>query len=756
VSTPACRTIVRRLVGLAQVVAASSSLAAGQPLPPPLESRLRAVFGGQYDEQEPGPIRWLDGGRAYARLEPVGAAGARRIVRCATASGECQVVVSLAQLTPSGATTPLSVDDFGVSADGSLVIATAGRTLLGWMRVCDAWLLTRDARTVRPVAREIQQLRITDALSPDGTRILFARQHDLYVQDVRSGRTTRLTHDGVPGDRGNGVSDWGGGAARWSPDGSRIAYLQSDSRRVGRYPIVESTESSYPEAAFIRLPMVGTPIVAQRLGVVGAGGGATRWIDVPVPAEGAYLEGLRWTPDSRHLLVERMARSKDHRSLLLVDPTSGEATTLLEERDPAWVDFDRDGGNLYLGNHGLEWLGRRFTWLSERDGWRRVHMLSREGIASRALTPAGVDVVSVARIDARQGWLYYMASPDDPTRSALYRVSMERTVPAERLTPETEGTHEYDVSPDARWAIHRFSTTERPTTTELVELPSHRRLRVLEDNANLQQRLDAWELPPVEFLELAVEGAVLDAWMLRPRDFDPGGKYPVVVFVYGATAPTVVDAWDFGLGRGLFHRALSDAGYVVVSIDNRGTHAPKGAAWRRAVFGRPSLVWTDQAAGVEQLARLRPYLDLSRVAIWGFSAGGTNTLSALFRRPDLYRVGIAVAAHSKAELANAWYQETFLRTPAQNPAGYQDASPLNFAEGLRGDLLLIHGSADDVVVQQSMDLLVNRLIELQKPFDAMVYPGRRHGLDQGPGNTRLHLHSLIARYLLEHLPPGPH
>lgn len=743
------------IAGLALVVAASQSLVAAQPLPPPLESRLRAIFESQYDERDLGPIRWLEDGRAYARLEPVGDGGARQVVRCAAAGGECQVVASIAQLTPSGTTSPLAVDDFALSADGSLLIATGGRTLLGWMHVCDAWLLTRDAQTVRHVASQVQQLRVTESFSPDGTRLLYAREHDLHVQDVASGKVTRLTHDGMPGDIGNGVSDWGGGAARWSPDGTRIAYLQSDSRRVGRYPVVDTTQASRPEPAFFRLPTVGTPIVAQRVGVVAADGGTTRWIDVPVPAEGSYLEGLRWTPDSRYLLVEPMARSKDHRSLLLVDPMSGEATSLLEERDPAWVDFDRDGGNLYLGNQGLEWMGRSFTWLSERDGWRRVHLVPREGGAPRALTPAGVDVVSIARIDPRQGWLYYVASPDQATRSAFFRVPLDRTAPPERLSPGMDGTHEYDVSPDGQWAIHRFSTADRPTTTELVELPSHTRVRLLEDNAALQERLEAWGSPRAEFLELAVDGAVLDAWLLRPRDFDPGRKYPVVVFIYGATAPTVVDAWGFGLGRGLFHRAIADAGYVVVSIDNRGTHAPKGAAWRRAVFGRPSLVLSDQAAGLEQLARLRPYVDLSRVAMWGFSAGGTHTLSALFRRPDLYRVGIAVAAHAKADLANAWYQETFLRTPAQNPTGYREASPLNFAEGLRGRLLLIHGSADDVVVQQSMDLLVNRLVELQKPFDSMVYPGRRHGLAEGPGNTKLHVHSLIARYLLQHLPPGP-
>ncbi len=674
------------LAGLGLATAGSGSLEARQPLPGPIESRLREIFEHHYDERQPGPIRWLDGGRAYARLGPVHEGGAREVERCGTARDECEVLASLAQLTPPGAAGPVAVDDFGVSADGSLVLAVGGRTLLGGMRVADAWLLPRKATTIRLVAEQVQQMRIAHAFSPDGTRLLYAHAHDLFVHEVGSARVTRLTHDGVGGEIGNGVSDWGGGLARWSPDGARIAYVQNDSRSVGRYPLVDSTRASYPEPVFIRLPKVGTAIARHRLGVVGAGGGATRWMTLPAAPDGYYLEGLRWTPDSRHVVVEQMARSKDRRTLLMADLATGEVTALLHEQDPAWVDFDRDGGNLFLGNQGLEWLGQAFTWLSERDGWRRVHALTRDGRSARPLTPAGVDVCSVARVDAQGGWLYYLASPDNPTQSYLYRVPLDGGARAERLTPPgLEGTHEYDVSPDARWAIHRYSTADRPPVTDLVELPSHRRARLLEDNAALRERLEAWGPPRAEFLRLAVDDAVeLDAWMLRPRDFDPSRKYPVVVFVYGATAPTVQDSWEFGLGRGVFHRALADAGYLVVSFDNRGTHVPKGAAWRRAVFGRPSLVVSDQAAGLQALARLRPYVDLSRAGIWGFSAGGTNALNALFRQPHLYRVGIAVAAHSRLDLANAWYQETFLRTPAANPAGYQDANPLNFAEGLRG------------------------------------------------------------------------
>jgi dipeptidyl-peptidase-4 len=248
-------------------------------------------------------------------------------------------------------------------------------------------------------------------------------------------------------------------------------------------------------------------------------------------------------------------------------------------------------------------------------------------------------------------------------------------------------------------------------------------------------------------------GVVIDGYVIKPRDFDPSRRYPVFVYVYSEPhAQTVLDRWST---RNLYHRAIADLGYLVVSMDSRGTPAPKGAAWRRAVFGSLGPLSTEeQAAGLKELGRTRPYVDLSRVGIWGWSGGGSNTLNAMFRKPDVYHVGIAVAPKPQPHLYNAWFQEIYMRTPAVNPEGYELSAPINFAEGLRGNLLIVHGTGETNTHLEITEGLVNRLIELGKSFDYMTYPYRNHGLREGAG-TPLHLRMLMVRYLLAHLPPGP-
>jgi dipeptidyl-peptidase-4 len=395
--------------------------------------------------------------------------------------------------------------------------------------------------------------------------------------------------------------------------------------------------------------------------------------------------------------------------------------------------------------------GQTMVILSEREGWQQAYAVSRADRSTRLLTPSAADVISLLSTDAKDEWLYYLASPDNATQRYLFRSRLDGSGATERVTPAAQpGTHSYSISPDGSFAFHTYSTFNQPPVTRLVRLPSHEVVRLLEENRALREK-NADLGPPGEFLTVAAgDGVTLDGWMIKPKAFEPGGKYPVVVFVYGEPASvTVTDNW--GGSRTLFHRALAEAGFAVVSFDNRGTPAPKGRAWRKVIYGAVNvLAAKEQTTALQNLLRERPYLDASRVGVWGHSGGGANTLNLMFRSPETYQVGVSLAPVVDQRLYDTIYQERYMGLPAQNPDGYRDASPITHAAGLRGKLLLVHGAADDNVHYQHSEQLINRLIELQKPVDLMVYPSGTHALSEGKGYA-LHRHRLIANYFVEHL-----
>jgi len=582
-------------------------------------------------------------------------------------------------------------------------------------------------------------------LSPDCRSVLYCEQGNLYVRDLKGNRKIRLTNSAAGGPVSNG-------RAAWSPDGMWIAFVQSDDSQVKLRSVLVPGDPTYPEVKQVRYARVGGVIPTLRIGVVDARGKETRWLSIAEPAEGFYLGLVEWAGNSHELLVEKLSRFRDRREFLLADVRTGAIRRIFHESDPAWVVAS------YGKNAGLTWIrdGRAFLVLSEKDGWRHAYVYSRDGKELDLLTPGRFDIIERAMVDEAGGWFYYYASPENGTQKYLYRVRLDGTGKPERGTPKDQpGTHDYDFSPDAKWALHTYSTFDTPPVTELVQMPEHRVVRVLEDNDELRRKMKPLISQPTEFFRLEIDGGVvMDAWMIKPRNFDASRKYPVFVHVYGEPhGQTVLDAW--GRSHADFHRVIADMGYLVVSIDNRGTPAPKGAAWRRSVFGSLGPLSTeDQAAALKALGRARPYVDLSRVGIWGWSGGGSNTLNAMFRKPGVYHVGIAVAPKPQPHLYNAWFQEIYMQTPEVNPEGYRRCAPINFAEGLKGDLLIVHGTGETNTHLQITEGLVDRLIELGKPFDYMAYPNRDHGLREGRG-TAVHLRMLMARYLVDHLPPGP-
>jgi dipeptidyl-peptidase 4 len=696
-----------------------------------------------------GPQKWVDGGAGYTVVER------NEIARYDTATGKRTVLMSSQQLTPPQSGAALQFSQYSSTESGKqMLFATNPRGVMIRKTAYDYWALDQS-----DAAHPLWHKLAADAaggvlyakLSPDGRRAAYVRDNNVYVEDIHTGAVKQLTSDGSSSII-NGASDWVyeeefslADAYSWSPDSRQIAYFQFDQSGVPEFALVNYTDSLYPVITRYPYPKAGQTNSAVRIGVVSAEGGATRWMKTPGDPRNTYIARMDWAANSpggsQEVILEHLNRLQNTNNVLLADASSGETRTMFRDQDSAWVDINDD----------FVWLesGKRLLFTSERDGWRQAYAVSRDGDA-RLITTGAFDLFTVAGIDQAGGWLYYTASPDNATQRYLYRSRLDGTGKPERVTPAgISGTHTYTLSPDCRWAFHNYSKFDVPPTSELVSLPDHKTARMIQDNADLKAKVSPILAGRTEMLQVNVGGGVqLDGWLIRPSKFDASKKYPLIVNVYGEPAATTVnDSW--GGSNRLLMAALADDGYLIASFDNRGTPSLKGRAWRKVIYGSIGVLSSqEQAAAVRALAASHPYVDLSRVGVFGWSGGGSMTLNLLFRHPELYKVGVAGAPVPDQALYDSIYQERYMGLPADNAKGYHDGSPINFAEGLQGKLLIIHGSGDDNVHFQGTQRLLNRLIDLNKQFQFMEYPNRRHGI------TGNHLDTLRYGFLEQYLPAG--
>ncbi len=725
---------------------------------------LDRLAQGEFQTNTYGPIRWASG-TSYTILEPSASVkDAQDLVLYDAASGKRSVLVPAGRLVPPGASAPIEIEDFAWSPAGAQVLLYTNSQKV-WRQNTrgDYWLADTTRWTLRRLggADAKPSTLMFATFSPDGRSVAYVRERNLYVEGVADGRITQLTTDGSP-TVVNGTFDWVyeeelnlRNGFRWSPDGRRIAYWQLNMDSVRNFDLINDTDSLYSFVVPVQYPKAGTSNSAGRIGVVAATGGATRWLDIPGNPRNQYLARMEWAASPKEVVIQRLNRLQNTNDVMLADVETGRLRTVLTERDSAWLDVVDD----------LRWLdrGKAFLWLSDRDGWRHLYRISRDGKSVRLLTSGAFDLISpdaafgepyVHAVDSVGGWAYFSASPDNAAQRYLYRARLDGKGRPERLTPQDQaGSHDYDIGPGARWALHTWSRFERPPRVELVRLPRHERVRTLVDNAELVSRLATLRLPPVEFFRTDVGGGTrLDGWLVRPADFDSTKRYPVLFHVYGEPASqTVLDEWQ-GFTT-LWHLMLAQQGYIVASVDNRGTPAPRGRAWRKSIYRQIGVLSSaDQAAAARALAR-RPYVDAGRIGIWGWSGGGSMSLNAIFRHPDLYRMAMAVAPVPDLRLYDTIYQERYMGLPGDNAEAYRLGSPITFASQLRGDLLVVHGSGDDNVHYQGTERLVNALVAANKPFTMMAYPNRTHCICEGPGTMR-HLFGLLERYLHEHLPVG--
>ena len=715
----------------------------------------RLLRPGEFSSRGFGPARWLDGGSGYTTLETSeGETGGRDIVRYRTEDGTRDILVAARRLIPEGKEKPLHITDYAWSPDGGrLLVFTNTRRVWRYHTRGDYWLLDLKTGKLRQIGRNAEPSTLKFAkFSPDGARIGYVCENDLYVEDVKGGVTTRLTDDGSA-TLINGTFDWVyeeefslRDGYRWSPDSTRIAYWQIDASGIEEYTLINNTDTLYPRLKSILYPKAGTANPSCRVGVIPATGGETRWFDVPGDRRNNYIARMEWAANSDEIVLQRLNRLQNRNEVMLGNAGTGAVRTVHVDEDETWVDVCDD----------LKWLGlgHWFTWVSERDGWRHAYLISRSGQEKRCITSGDYDVISVEHVD-EGSWLYFIASPENAAQRFLFRITLRGEGEPERITPPDKGgTHGYQVSPDARWAFHTYSSFGEPPRVDLVRLPSHEKVRVLQDNAALREKVGKLARGEASFFQIGIDdGPLLDAWCIKPPDFDRHKRYPLLFYVYGEPAgQTVLDRWG---GRYyLWHLMLAQLGYVIMSVDNRGTPAPKGREWRKCVYKKVGVLPSrEQAVATKAILQQWSWADRERIGIWGWSGGGSMTLNALFRYPHIYHTGMAIATVPDQRLYDTIYIERYMGLPQDDPDVYKQGSPVTFARHLEGNLLLVHGTGDDNCHYQGPERLINELIKHNKRFTMMAYPNRGHSIYEGE-NTSRHLFELLTRYLNENLPAG--
>ncbi len=692
---------------------------------------------GQYSSKGIGQIRWMKDNKSYSTLEFNISAKGNDIVRYEVASGTKSVLVNAVQLLPQGAAKPLGIDDYTWSYDNNqLLLFTNTRKVWRYNTRGDYWVLNLASGKLKQLGKGLEASTLMFAkFSPDGGRVAYVSKLNIYVEDITTGKITQLTKDGG-GNIINGTFDWVyeeeldcRDGFRWSPNGATIAYWQSDTKGVGTFFMINNVDSNYSVPIPLPYPKVGTQNSAVKVGVISATGGPTKWFKVPGDPRNNYLARMGYIPGSDEVMIQQLNRLQNTNTVWVGNTKTMALKNILTDKDEAFLDI----------HDNIVWLDntKSFTWTSEKDGWMHLYKVSRDGKEMQLITKGKFDVVNINCIDPAGRYVYYIASPENFTQRYLYRSRLDGSGEAERVSPANmAGQHSYQISADAKYAIHSFENATTPRRISLINLNTHAEIKLMEDNAALKNKINELGLRSKEFFKVDIGDVVLDAWMIKPKDFDPQKKYPVIFHVYGEPAgSTVQDNW--GTGDNLWHQFLAnELGTVIISIDNRGTRVPRGRDFRKCIYRQIGLLAADdQAAAAKKIFTMYPFIDAAHTGIWGWSGGGQMSLHCIFRHGDVFKSAIAIAFVSHQALYDNIYQERYMGLPDDNKEGYREGSPLTHAKKLNGNLLVMHGTADDNVHYQNFEILVNELVKHNKLFSMMSYPMRDHGIYQRENTT---------------------
>lgn len=717
---------------------------------------IEKIFGSkEYKSESFGPFKWDRNGKSFTMLkESKKDDEVNELYRYGTKKKKYKKIISTSELIPEGQKTPIKIEDYSISPDGKLVLIFSNSEYVWRTKTRgDYWLYNLRSNQLSRIGFDRPESTMMFAkFSPDSSRIAYVSERDIYVENIKNRTTIRLTTSGSDSII-NGTFDWVyeeefhmKDGFRWSPDGKHIAFWQFDITGVKDFHLIDYITDIYSKVIPVQYPKAGETNSSCRVGTINSSGGKIQWVDFEGDPRMHYLARMDWAESYDELIIQRLNRPQNRNEVWIHNISSDTTQKIFTDTDKAWLEVvDK-----------FHWIkkGKYFLWTSEKDGWRHIYKISRNGDSTQLITPGDYDVISIQGIDHNNNRVYFTASPENPSQSYLYTISLSVTPDLKRVTPlNLPGTHRYKISENSLNAVHYYSTFNTPEIIDIIRLPGHKRKFLIEDNLKLNKKLNALVLPDGEFLKLNIENGIeLDCWMMKPVNFNKDKKYPVIFYVYGEPwGQTVRDSW-----RGdsyMWHRMLTQKGYIVMTIDNRGTPAPRGRAFRKVVYKKLGIITPkDQVEGVKSALKKFPFLDNKRIGVWGWSGGGSMTLNLLFQYPEVYKTGISVAPVSDMRYYDSVYQERYMGLPSENKAGYRDGSPITHAKNLKGKLLLIHGTGDDNVHYQNSEALIDKLIEYKKQFSMMAYPNRRHSIKEGK-NTKVHLYTLMTEFFLKNLTP---
>ena len=685
-------------------------------------------------------VAWAPDGKKISFFESKGQGKDAELWEMDAATGQRTLLVAgdkLASILPTPAGNGSQATGAGRHAPAQYQWAPAGDALLLEGANALAWfdLKTQTGRVLVSGKEELTDVKI----SPNGQYVSFVREHNLWLVSTADGKERAFTTGGTEAIR-KGELDWVYPeelelftAYWWAPDSNSIAYLEMNESKVTQFPLV-NFESYTGEAEEQRYPVAGgtNPVVRVLVGSVN--GGEARAVDIGSETD-IYVARVNWLPDAKRVAIQRLNRRQDQLDLLVGDVSNGKSSLLLSERDSAWINVSDD----------LHFLkdGKRLLWTSERTGYRHIYLYGMDGKEIAQLTKGNWEVSAVAGVDEAKGVVYFTAKEKSPMESHLYRVGMNGNGFG-RITRE-DGTHMVNLSPSADFFVDTYSNTSQPPRQDLYRVEGGKTATL---NENVVAELANYHLSPVEFSTVpAKDGTSLNCFLIKPPQFDPSKKYPVIVYTYGGPhAQVVTNAWMGGTM--LWHQMMAQKGYVIFALDNRGS-AGRGHVFETPIhyrFGVDAL--SDQRDGVAWLKK-QLWVDGARIGIWGWSFGGFMTTSAMLEAADDFKVGFAGGPVTDWHFYDSIYTERYMGLPKDHEKVYEDCSPVKYATGLKGKLLIAHGTGDDNVHYSNTLALINDLINQGKYVEVIAAPGRGHGVSD-PAARKI-VWSRVTQFFLDNL-----